>query len=269
MSNQVIELRAPDDVTQVGLAVVCDWHDGSPQFNERAAEEWVREIKDNRWYWIAIGDLEENALATSLGDVYTQTKSPMKQIDSNVERLKPICEYCLGMCGGNHGFRSVKATGLDPDQIIAAQLRVAYRPLTMYIAVYVGKTVWRIMAHHTTGGGRTMGGKLNALCRLAEVAPTMDLFIGGHSHANLYTTTSYQDFETGNNMPNGRDVVKLSRHFSGCGSLLEYDGSYAEAKMLAPAAQCQVVHFLGPRVHRAKVGMSKFTKAFDRRVYQY
>ena len=258
--REIIDVEMPDD--SASLAVITDWHDGSPTFKKAAAAAWIEMIRDNGWLWLGNGDLIENALRQSLGDIYAQEISPDEQVDSIVERLSPIKHLCIGMVSGNHGQRSMKQAGLDPDRHIARLLDVPYRQYTLHARIKLSdsnNTVWSVIAHHTTGGGRTSGAKLTALKRLAELCPTADLYIGGHSHSDLSASDRYQDFP-GNQ---GGEICYRIRRFSGCGSLLDYGGSYAEAKMFPPASQCQVVHHLGGKVGRNKI------REYDRRVYQF
>ena len=245
----LLDFKVPGKPKEIGLAVVCDVHFGADTCHEKGFKAWVARIKKEGWYWLGLGDLTENSLKTSVGDVYTQKYSPQKQLQGVCEILEPIAGHCLGMVAGNHGARTVRAAGIDIDNAIAANLGIKYYTFTVAGRIQIGDTNWRVMGHHTSGGGRTAGGKMNALVRMSEVWPAMNLYLGAHTHASLsYTDTirrvsihRSKAFET-----------ELIRNYSGCGSALRYAHSYAEAKMYAPASLCQVVHFLGARVnHRA------------------
>lgn len=268
-----IEVNIPEGKKEIGLAVVNDWHWGSPQCDQQAVKNWVKMIKEKKWYWIGLGDLMENALISSVGDVYQQLMSPQDQADEVIEMLRPIAGRCIGMVSGNHGRRTWKITGMDPDMVIAHQAGIQYRPYTLYALIRLSTsgvtTHWRIMAHHTVGGGRTSGGKLNALCRMSEVSPACDLYLGGHSHSPASDEDRIITMEVPAGAGRGRPVMRyLHRRFSSCGSTLDYAGSYGEARLMRPAMMCQVVHFLGAkRRHKRDASLpDAYFKPYGRRV---
>ena len=68
---------------QVTIYPIGDIHYGSPQCNEALVKKVIAEIKDNpEARWIGMGDLIENAIVGSLGDVYNQTVSPQEQVEA-------------------------------------------------------------------------------------------------------------------------------------------------------------------------------------------
>ena len=233
---------ATTDKAEMGLAAIGDLHYGSHTSKPEAARAWVQTIKDEGWWWVSLADLAENAIRGSLGAIFEQRVAPKQQLDDLCELLEPIKDQCIGMVSGNHGQRSIKETGLDHDELLCQLLGVPYFGATLFAMLHIGgltPTTWRVMAHHTVGGGRLIGAKLNAIKRLSDMAPGQDLYIGGHGHADVA----------------GSDRVKVTgadgeqtwyrRQFSACGSLLDYEDSYAELKLYPPANCCQVVHMLG------------------------
>lgn len=261
---KIIELKV-EDKKEIGIASINDIHLGSDTCNVKAFQSWADEIKENGWYWIGLGDLTENSLVSSVGDVYSQTMSPQEQMSTVSEILKPIADYGLGMVEGNHESRSYKAAGFKPTAVIAHELNVPFCGYTLIGHIKVMNNSYKIMAHHTTGGGGTPGGKLNALTKMANVFPMMDLYMGGHTHADVSFSDSRSYINIGNG---GKPSLRVQeRRFSGCGSVLEYSGGYAEAKLLAPASMCQVVHFLGQRKSTKEPG--KYTKPYRREVRSF
>ena len=239
--------RFPDK-DEIGLACCGDWHIGAQTCDEDAVDDWIEKIRKNKWHVILMGDLTENATLGSVGAVFEQKMTPHEQVHLVVKKLKPIKDYILGGIGGNHGRRSMKAVGLDPDHFICELLEVPYWGHTGAGRIQLGKeTNWKIMAHHGAGGGGLLGSKLNVVSeKMTKVMPMMDLYLAGHTHADVAGSDTRPDLTYGRG---GVHINKMRRHFSGTGSLLNYDESYAEGMLLPPASKVQVVHFLGKRHH--------------------
>lgn len=255
-----IDQRFPDR-DEIVLAVCTDWHLGSETCNERAVKEYLKMIQEENWLVLLLGDLTENATIGSVGAVFEQVMNPQEQVKYAIDLLKPIQGNILGSVPGNHGARTKRVTGLDPDQVIAWELGI---PLFNYIVtgrLQVGDSHWMICGHHGVGGGNTPGAKLNALHKLSAVHPACDLYLMGHTHADCADSDRVV-------MPSiNRGAyceVWHTRHYSGCGALLDYQGSYAEAKVMRPAAMVQVVHMLGTRTHKKRDGMDRYHKPYLR-----
>ncbi len=205
----------------------------------------------------------ENALIDSLGDVYDQVQSPGDQLQMLVKMLQPIAHKCIGMGPGNHSRRTMKKVNLDPDMLLAQLLGIPdkYLGITLAGVIKIGpRTIWRIVAHHTTGGGRSDSGKLAALLRLAETWPCENLYIGAHTHAGI----SDEQKRKAISVNKGTVGVRwYQRFFTGSGAALDYDGSYAEVAMMPPAVDLQVKLTLHRDTHN---GGGVYTKHLDRKV---
>jgi hypothetical protein len=245
--NPTLDQRFPDH-KEIGIATCSDWHMGSMTCMESACEKWVKQIEKDGHLVVLMGDLIENSLPGSAGSVWEQKTPPKQQIDAVTQILEPVKDRIIGAVGGNHSARTVRAVGIDPDELICFNLGTQYFGHTMAGRIQVGNAHWKIMAHHGAGGGSLLGSKLNVIAeKMTKVMPMMDLYLAGHTHADVAGSDIRHDIAMG-----GRPrIVKQRRHFSGTGSLLSYDGSYAEAKILPPASPVQVVHFIGDRVHKA------------------
>ena len=254
------------DETEIGLAVICDLHVGSKQCDVAAVKSWIKTIKDNQWKVLLGGDLLEMSLKNSVGDVYDQQLSPLEQIDSVVEMLKPIKDQILHSVGGNHEYRVVKAVGIDPSLLIARELGVGYSAYQSVGRIQVGEAHWKIGLTHGAGGGSLLGSKLNVAMKLSKVYPNLDLYMSGHTHTDVSASDTIKDISLNKGRVTGTVAV---RRFSGCGSLLSYEESYAEAKLMAPAAKAQVVHFLGDRKRISVDGVVFQDKSYRREVYHF
>ena len=189
------------------------------------------------------------------------------------EMLDPIRGQCIGMVAGNHGRRTTARAGLDPDRRIAKDLGVldSYstdflaKTFVLYDPVGRHRTFWNVVAHHTTGGGSSLGGKLNALHKLSNSYLGFDLYLGAHSHSTV-AGTLYPNAP--HNNARGSRTIKVRQHFSSCGSMLFYDGSYAAAKAMPPADPSQVLHLLATKTQHRKNAQAPdgWLKPYDRRV---
>jgi len=258
----LFDIKLPD-ANEVGLAVCTDYHIGSSNCDIKAINKWVAEIKENGWLVLVLGDIMEMSLKTSVGDVYDQILSPADQLAVATELLEPIKGQIIGTIGGNHSQRVVRAVGMDPDAMLASNLGVAYASFVMEGRVQVGDAHWKVVAHHGAGGGMLIGSKLNMAAKLSKIYPMADLLLVGHGHGDVSGSDVVYDLALNYGSVN---KVRHTRHYSMCGSTLEYEGSYAEAKMLAPAQMAQMVHFLGTRKSVAKGGNIYKTKPFRREV---
>ena len=268
---KTFDLRLPDR-KEIGLATCGDWHLGAMTCDEDAVDDWIAKVHDNKWYVILMGDLMENATIGSVGAVFEQIKNPQSQLNLTIEKLTPIKEYIIGGVAGNHGRRSVKSVGLDPDEIICTQLGTKYWGPAALGRIQVGKAHWTIFVHHGHGGGALLGSKLNVIAeRMTKIVPMADLYLAGHTHADVAGSDSRYELTTNSGAVR---LARQHRHFSGTGSLLNYEG-YPEAMLLPPASKVQVVHHLHTRVQisrgnaAGKPDGNMFEKPYQREPFYY
>lgn len=265
----LIDQRFPDN-KEIGLACIGDIHYGSQTCNEKALDSWIASVKKNKWYVILMGDLMENATMGSVGSVFEQRLTPQEQLRGIVDKLTPIKDYIIGGVSGNHGARTARVAGIDPDAIISYELGVPHYDYTAVGRIQVGKAHWAIVAHHGAGGGILQGSKLNMVKKLALIYPMADLYLAGHAHSDV--SGSDRVFEI--SISGKPRTTGHIRHFSGTGSLLDYVGSYAEQKMFPPANLVQVVHFLGDHIGTHPTGLvagegETWRKGFRREVFHF
>jgi len=260
------EKRFPN--SEIHLYPLGDWHYGSPRCDEKLMRKVVKIVmNDPIGYWLGIGDFHENNLEGSTGSSYEQLLNPEEQLYGRFENngklrreglfhiLEPIKDKCLFMIEGNHGYRTTKASGLVPDKMIATHLGAPFKGISCLGKIYVKDTTFKILAHHGHGGGRTLGGKINVALRIRDLAPTADLTISGHTHTISRTPSVWFD------LIQGATGNKHSPLYEGmgwdyvCGSLLSYNGSYAERKVMPPAVKGQIMIKLFHRIngHIAKL----------------
>lgn len=154
-----------------------------------------------------------------------------------VEFLEPYKDHIIGAIDGNHEQRMVNDYGITPTQFICSNLKIPYCGTSCLIRISCGERVgnrskenYFVYCHHTIGGGSTQGSKANVLTRMRDIVEGCDVYCGGHTHQ---LSAIPQDVYRPSMQ--GKRADKATMWFVGCGSYLEYEGGYAEAKLLSPA----------------------------------
>lgn len=227
------------DQSAVNLYPIGDWHYGSKQCLLRFVKKVIGIIdKDPEARWVSMGDLAENAIIGSKSDVYLQEKNPEDQFDDLVDLLKPIKDKCLFTIPGNHGQRTHRVAGLDPDRLIAKALGVPFHRYSVLASLMLRKLgpPNRVVAyfHHSRGGGSTQGGKINAASKLRLIAPNADATFAGHSHTTSRTPVTWYD-------AGYKSLLRKTGYDYIIGSALTWKESYAEEKTYRPAAVEQIM----------------------------
>ncbi len=178
---------------------------------------------------ILMGDLINVATRTSKSSPHEQTIDADGQMAYCRKLLLPVADKILGSVNGNHERRLQDIAGLSPSFHILTGLgrEDAYCGDSAYVAVCVsmagiGECTYRVYAHHTLGGGATLGGPINRVYKLREISDA-DIYLGGHSHELMFAQRP---------ILRGKDY--RTQTYVICGSYLSWENSYAEALMLAP-----------------------------------
>ena len=145
----------------IRLYPVADVHIGAAEAALPEFEAFLRKVKDDPDAYVCIvGDLLNNAVKSSVSDVYRETMSPSAAVDYAVEKLQPIADRILAIVGGNHERRSTKEVDLDPLYCVASMLRRSdgsslqdiYRPSMAFMRVKLKrgrvKDTYAIMMTH-------------------------------------------------------------------------------------------------------------------------
>lgn len=220
-----------------------DVHFGSAQCDIDFFKRVVGEIKDNPdAYWVGMGDFLENAIVGSKSDIYKQTLPPREQINYICDILAPVASKGLFLVTGNHEERSMRVVGLNPEEHIASRLNVPFMGFSCYAYFLLKSHHWLGFSayfHHSTGGGYTPGGKVNAATKLRQIAPTADATFSAHSHTTSRMPVTWFDVGRG-------QVLKHTGYDYITGSCLTWNKSYAEEKV-KPASTVEFikVRFVG------------------------
>lgn len=246
MRTKIIKVKFNDAY----LYPLSDLHIGDKGFTKKSEEklksniEWVRTTKNA--YVCLNGDILNVATRASPSSPFEQNNTLEHQIDRAVHLLKPINDKIVGAIDGNHEQRLADYTGYSPTIALCRELGIDYMQNSALYLFRMGlvnnrktsRETFIVYCHHTTYGGRTIGGKMNRINMLRDIVSNADVYIGSHNHmvGAVPAMTQIVNKDTA--------VVKEIRQMIvDSGSYLEWNESYAERAMLPPMR-------LGtPRIH--------------------
>jgi len=154
--------------------------------------------------WISPSDprFDAEAVDESLS-IRDLTRLSAKISSGIVEEIRPIADKCLGLGMGNHEWQYMKRRNeMQVHEIICQELGVpnlrysswmnlifVHNPKSKGITLRCSDTVpiryernLKIMTHHGKGAANTVGGKINSLRDLVEIAYDADIVMTGHLH---------------------------------------------------------------------------------------
>lgn len=200
---KVISATLPSELETLEIIPIGDVHEGEEMFDLDLFDGLIRYIleKPNR-YVILNGDLLNNAIKTSVSDVYGEN-DPERELGTIVFRLSQIKDRILAMGSGNHEERTLKLTGIDPSRYLAVRLGIEERYSSNSFVLFLTfghsrkpssgnnfPNVYTIFVQHGYGGGKKNGSKLNSLNDSDQIISNADLFIMGHTHTPIANVKS-------------------------------------------------------------------------------
>jgi hypothetical protein len=178
------------DLEVLRVEPIADLHIGTHAFCELAFKAKLRQIQASPNTLVVLdGDLINNSIKSSVGNVYEEKLTPDEQVDYAIEILEPIKDRIIAVTRGNHEWRSIKDVCLDPVKYICRGLGIEknYFRDACFLVIPFGqkanrkRVVYSIYMAHGNGGGSTSGGKVNGLSKMGRVAFS-DIVIGAHTH---------------------------------------------------------------------------------------
>jgi len=231
-----IECEIPEQECYV--IPISDLHIGDPNF-----EKIGRPILNETLLWL---EKQTNAKIFLNGDIFNcasrQSKTSPFESDINeyqtaIDIFEPVKDKIIGAIDGNHEARMIDDYGISPLQLFCRELKIPYSKWSAVVRFKVGKRKdsnrWYQnyfgYFHHTTGGGSTIGGKINRVTKLRELVESIDFYCGSHNHqlAIAPQDVFYPSMQD-------KTVKKRRIWYIDCGSYLDWNDSYAEKNMLAP-----------------------------------
>jgi len=251
---QSVKIDLPREPEVIEIHVLADFHLGDPFCDEKLVRRQIEIVKSREnAYCILNGDLLNTALKGSVSDCYEEKISPMEQLKLIVGLMEPIAKKCLVITSGNHERRVSKDTSIDLMEIVARELQVPYAEEGAMLYISCGQNVaehrdkpvtYMVYVTHGSGGGRTEGGKINALAQLVALVDA-DIYV--HSHVHLPGAFKEDYFRTN---PNNRTTTRVTKLFVSTAATLDY-GGYAQRAKYRPASKDNPVIYLNGRKKEA------------------
>ena len=190
------------------LYAIADVHLGSPQCELDEFIQFLAKIRREPDSYICIvGDLLNNAVRSSVSDVYAETMSPSVAVEYAAQLLAPIADKVIACVGGNHERRSRKEVDLDPLYEVMCLIRKPelYRPNMAFVRLNLtnGKSrqKYAIMMTH--------GKSLAKRNKFVSIVEGIDAAIVAHTHQPDVLMPSRIRFTTQNNVEI-HDVVSMT-----------------------------------------------------------
>lgn len=174
-----------------------DIHKSSPMHHKEKWAEWLEYAKTKkRAYFLGMGDYDDLASTSerkilSDDNLHESTVKTLEEIYlKNTIKFAKDIEFMkgrlIGMLSGNHyGFFQ---NGTTTDQKLCELLNCKYLGVNTFIEIvfvphghHGARTSLQIFAHHGRGGSRTIGGSMNPVHKMAEVAEA-DIYLMGDNH---------------------------------------------------------------------------------------
>lgn len=192
-----------------------------------------------------------------------------------LEDIKPIRHLVRTVVSGNHNFvfqesSSGSLCGKSISRIIAEDLGVPFLGICGVNILEIkrsekttGYRVFKVFMHHGFGSASTKGGSITQMIKLKEKFPMCNLYIMGHNHVKIGTTTEGIDFRK-NSKTGAWEMCEVVQGFVRSASFLkgyvpgevvEGDtGSYVEQACMNPAGLGVVTANLRWKVKKDKHG---------------
>lgn len=223
------------------IVPIGDLHVGDKGFTKESYKklketlDWVQETPNA--YVFLNGDLLNCSTRISKTSPYDQNMDLSEQKDEIVRVFDSIKDKIIGAVSGNHEQRIEDFCGDNPLREVCYRLNIPYCGYTAVVDFRIG---WREdkkqnlvqytgLFHHTTGGGQTIGSKVNRIEKLRTICHNADLFCGSHNHMLGAIPVVAPEFNLRAHKIDNRVQLLVD-----CGGYLVWNDSYAEAKALEP-----------------------------------
>ena len=247
-----IKIDLPEDLEEIEIVPVADYHWADPNSDHDKIEEDIHYIcaTDNT-FCVLNGDLMDCAIASSVGDTYAATLSPMDELQVCVELFKPLADKILCVVPGNHEARHYRTNGVDMTRLMCQQLGIAdrYSPTTALLFIRFGedkgrknhhrKVAYTVYVSHGSGGGRKEGGKIQRLVDLSSIVDA-DVYICGHTHLPALLKGNYARPCMANS-----SITYGTRLFVNTSAKLNYGGYGETGCFKPPCLDTPIIHLSG------------------------
>lgn len=236
---KIIPFVFPEDWPELELYPLNDLHVGDSNTDLKLFKNFIKFIqeKPNRQL-ILVGDLLNNALKTSVSNVYNDSMSPNQQRKFLTKELEPIRDRILCMVSGNHEHRTIKDVDMSPIEWLCESLRVKYfSDNALAIKISFGRGIngknisYAFWITHGHGGGAQVGSMLNKTETYAAGIENCDGVIVGHVHKRGASAFTSLRLDLHNNQ-----VLQVEKRAIIASAWQDYAG-YAMRMMMRPGVK--------------------------------
>ena len=249
-----IKIELSKDLTEVEIIPVADYHWADPNSDHARILEDIKYIAEHdNVYCVLNGDLMDCAIASSIGDTYSATLTPMDELRVCVEMFKPIAHKILCVVPGNHEMRHYRTNGVDMTLLMCQQLGIEdrYSPTTALLFIRFGENrdvgnhkrpvAYTMYVSHGNGGGRKEGGKIQRLVDLSTIVDA-DIYVCGHVHLPAMLKDGFARPSMANS-----SISYGTRLYVNTSAKLNY-GGYGDAMAFKPPClDTPIIHLNGTR----------------------
>lgn len=230
-----IESEVTEDVAYV--IPIGDLHLGDRAFTKESRKlldgylAWVNEHSNARIF--LVGDIFNCATRNSKTSPFEQTKN---ELERAIEIFEPYKDKIIGAILGNHENRLEDFADFSIMNAFCLHLGIPYCGASAAVNVKVGlredgkrfRQQYLFYFHHTTGGGKTVGSKMNRVADLTNIVANADIYCGAHNH-QLGAVPLISQFIN----IRKKGIVQQKQWLVDCGSYLQWEG-YPERMGLRP-----------------------------------
>lgn len=191
---KAVKIELSEELKEIEILAVADYHWADPNSDHDRIRKDIKYIEEHdNVFCVLNGDLMDCAIASSVGDTYGATLTPMDELRVCVEMFNPIAHKILCVVPGNHEMRHYRTNGVDMTMLMCQQLGIEdrYSPTTALVFIRFGemqdgnnhrrKAAYTMYVSHGNGGGRKEGGKIQRLVDLSTIVDA-DIYLCGHTH---------------------------------------------------------------------------------------
>jgi len=226
----------------VDIIPLGDLHLGSEESEYSRALNILKEHPDAKI--ILLGDLIDNAIVDSLGDVYTQTENPHTAVAEIRALFEQYQKQILGVVGGNHERRTWRKVGIDPIALICDQFEIPYADDLLIVDIGIknektwrgskGRTHYAIACHHGQSGGRFPEKSMRQHRYFQSMVSNVDVYITGHTHIPQASMTAVYRYD-----PRNKTIgIQNMQHITIPAWTQE---KYARQKLLPPSSEAFIL----------------------------
>lgn len=244
-----IKIDLSENLASIEIHTFADLHIGEHGCDLALIKERIEYVKNTEnAYAILNGDLLNNAIKTSVSDIYSEQLTPMQEMNRCVELFEPIKDKILCITTGNHERRTYNGAGIDLMEIVAKELGIYDKFATIGAVLFIRlgwnkarkrKQWYSIYVTHGSGGGRKEGAKATRLADMASVVDC-DIYIHSHTHLPMIMKQGFfrSDFLNSN-------VAFVDKLFVNTSAQLGYEG-YGQMYEFKPSSKdCPVIYLNG------------------------